>query len=505
LDLVTSTNAAFRPVDVEFGFDGALYVSDFSSAIIGHAQHPMRDARWNHVKGRICRVVNTAKPVVKDWPQIRGAKTTALLELLTHPQDIVRKHVRLELRRHGTGVLAGLESWVSAHAEDDQALLEAIFVAESFGEVRPAWLTRLMQAKSFHHRAAAVRMIRYQADRLPDVVTRLQAMILDVHPRVQMEVVDAVAHLRPRMPAVEHVLHGVGDAAPDVKRMVSDLKYGTKSVRGRSVPVLNVSQATRLPHWQWVGPDGLAAPVPFDAGVGGGAGPGAGVYRTWVKSEAAQPATLSVKHGFLDIAVNGEPLLSQDSQWSSHQEVQLALQPGLNLIELTFRQIGGRPPAVFLFDLVGQPLAGAQMAVAGAGLGAMAKEWAGLKASAGDALVVRAAPGLQFSPKELRAKAGSKVRLIFENPDLMTHNFVLVDDGAGDEVGALADRMASDPDGMAKGYVPQSPKILLSTPLVNPRAKHEVVFVVPTKPGRYPYLCTFPGHWRLMRGVLLVE
>ncbi len=505
LDLVTSTNAAFRPVDVEFGFDGALYVSDFSSAIIGHAQHPMRDARWNHVKGRIWRVVNTAKPVVKDWPQIRGAKTTALLELLTHPQDIVRKHVRLELRRQGTGVLAGLESWVSAHAEDDQAMLEAVFVAESFGEVRPAWLTRLMQAKSFHHRAAAVRMIRYQADRLPDVVTRLQAMILDMHPRVQMEVVDAVAHLRPRMPAVEHVLHGLGDAAPDVKRMVSDLKYGTKSVRGRSVPVLNVSPATRLPHWQWVGPDGLAAPVPFDAGVGGGAGPGAGVYRTWVKSEAAQPATLSVKHGFLDIAVNGEPLLSQDSQWSSHQEVQLALQPGLNLIELTFRQIGGRPPAVFLFDLVGQPLAGAQMAVDGAGLGAMAKEWAGLKASAGDALVVRAAPGLQFSPKELRAKAGSKVRLIFENPDLMTHNFVLVDDGAGDEVGALADRMASDPDGMAKGYVPQSPKILLSTPLVNPRAKHEVVFVVPTKPGRYPYLCTFPGHWRLMRGVLLVE
>jgi azurin len=95
--------------------------------------------------------------------------------------------------------------------------------------------------------------------------------------------------------------------------------------------------------------------------------------------------------------------------------------------------------------------------------------------------------------------------LIFENPDLMTHNFVLVEAGAGDEVGVLADRMASDPDGMAKGYVPQSPKILLATPLVNPRSKHEVVFVAPVKPGRYPYLCTFPGHWRLMRGVLVVE
>jgi len=24
-------------------------------------------------------------------------------------------------------------------------------------------------------------------------------------------------------------------------------------------------------------------------------------------------------------------------------------------------------------------------------------------------------------------------------------------------------------------------------------------------PGRYPYLCTFPGHWKLMNGVLIVE
>ena len=50
LDLVSSKNAAFRPVDVEFGMDGALYVSDFASAIIGHAQHPMRDVRWKSLR-----------------------------------------------------------------------------------------------------------------------------------------------------------------------------------------------------------------------------------------------------------------------------------------------------------------------------------------------------------------------------------------------------------------------------------------------------------------------
>ena len=57
LPILTSPNAAFRPADVEFGMDGALYVSDFCSPIIGHAQHAMRSTYWDHDFGRIWRVV----------------------------------------------------------------------------------------------------------------------------------------------------------------------------------------------------------------------------------------------------------------------------------------------------------------------------------------------------------------------------------------------------------------------------------------------------------------
>jgi azurin len=112
---------------------------------------------------------------------------------------------------------------------------------------------------------------------------------------------------------------------------------------------------------------------------------------------------------------------------------------------------------------------------------------------------------MQFSPAELRVKAGAPVRLIFENPDLMPHNLVLVAPGADEEVGALADAMASDPGAMAKHYVPASRKVLHATPLVEPTRRAELVFNAPSAPGRYPYLCTFPGHWRIMRGVLIVE
>lgn len=76
--------------------------------------------------------------------------------------------------------------------------------------------------------------------------------------------------------------------------------------------------------------------------------------------------------------------------------------------------------------------------------------------------------------------------------------------GIIETVGALADQMASDPQGLAKHYVPLSPDVLFHTTLVDPGESYEIVFPAPTQPGRYPFVCTFPGHWRIMQGVLIV-
>ena len=505
LDLMSSTNAAFRPVDVEFGFDGALYVSDFSSAIIGHAQHPMRDTRWNHTKGRIWRLTHNARPIVKDWPRIEGAPIEALLDLLTHSQDIVRKHARIELCQRGDRIVKPLESWVSKHLNEPQSLLESLFVLEGLGLTQPQLLESLFRSQSPLHRAAAVRLMRYQADRIRDVSHRLHTLASDPHPRVLMEVVDAVAHLRRRMPEVEHALHALHTDHPDVLRMVSDLRQGTKPAKGRSVPVLELSAETRLRHWQWMGTNGQAGPVVLDVQADAPKPPGSGIYRTFIHAGRPQPATLSVKHSFLDISVNGTQLLSHDSQWSSEQQVQFELNLGVNVIEIEFRQLRGRLPAVHVFDPLGQPLAQARLAKDGDSLTQLATEWRKAEAALGDVVKVKAAPGLQFVPRTLRVKAGSKVHLVFENPDLMVHNFVLIAPGSADEVGALVDRIATDPNGMAKGYLPSTPKILHATPLVNPKGKADLHFTAPSTPGRYPFLCTFPGHWRMMRGELVVE
>jgi len=486
LDVITSPNPAFRPVDVNFGLDGALYVSDFASTIIGHAQHPMRDPRWNHTKGRIWRIIHTGKPVVKDWPTIEGAGMDALCGLLAHPQDLVRQHARIELRRRGRPALAAVEAWAAARNGDDQAVLEALFVGEGLGETRPALLSTLLDSSSPLHRAAAVHLARLQAARLPDVAALLAPLAADPHPRVRMEVVDAIAHLRAAVPHIEQLTPLFqAEANASVKQMLADLSHGTAPRLGSSVPVLEMPAGSRLEKW---------------SDLGGGR------HRTFIRSQAAQPALLALRHSFLDVDLNGVQVLSFNSQWSSEQQTRMPLQPGLNTLEIQYRQLHGAPPPVHLFSPAGGPLDGVQAAADDAQLAAFTAEWEQAEAALGPALRVQAVPNqLRFAPGELRAKAGAKVRLVFDNPDLMMHNFVLIAPDAEEEIGALADQLAADPGGLAQAYVPTSPKILHATPLVAPNSKAELVFEAPTAPGAYPFLCTFPGHWRLMRGVLVVD
>ncbi|TXK36853.1 dehydrogenase [Pontibacter qinzhouensis] len=112
---------------------------------------------------------------------------------------------------------------------------------------------------------------------------------------------------------------------------------------------------------------------------------------------------------------------------------------------------------------------------------------------------------MKFDKKTFTVKAGQKVTLHFDNPDFMQHNFVLAKPGTLDKVGNAADALARDPKGADKQYVPQMPEIIIATKLVDPEGRETLVFTVPDKPGDYPFICTVPGHWRLMNGIMKVE
>ena len=511
VDVLTTKNSTFRPVDVEFGLDGALYVSDFSSLIIGHAQHAMRDPQWNHERGRIWRVVHRDRPVVRDWPRIEGASAGELAALLGHPQDLVRHHARIGLRRLGAAAVPAVEQVANPGGASDRVRLEACWVLLALGEVRPAWLDALARSPDPLVRAAVPALVRFGVERLPDAAARLGLAAADPHPRVRMAAVNAVAHLRPQRPALEAALSRMPASEPAVARMREDLKAGTAPRVGRAVPVLEVAPETRVGHWEEVGaarPTEEPPPATGDTRKKNAKPSGlmTRTFRTFVEVTEAQPAVLGVRHGFLDVSANGVQVHAADSQFSSEQQVEFPLRPGLNEVRITYRRLRAAPPPVFLYDPTGRPVPGARLSPDAATLAGWAQRWESAYGVGEGVLRVQAVPNqMQFAPAELRVRAGQPVRLVFENPDLMPHNLLLTAPDAAEEVGALADAMAAEPGALARHYVPASPRILHATPLVEPGQRAELVFTAPPTPGRYPYLCTFPGHWRMMRGVLIVE
>lgn len=111
---------------------------------------------------------------------------------------------------------------------------------------------------------------------------------------------------------------------------------------------------------------------------------------------------------------------------------------------------------------------------------------------------------MQYDKKTITVKAGQKVVLQLENPDGMQHNLVITKPGAMDKVGLAADDLARDPKGAEKNYVPTLPEVLFATKLLDPQETATLNFTAPSEPGDYPFMCTFPGHWRIMRGVMTV-
>lgn len=118
---------------------------------------------------------------------------------------------------------------------------------------------------------------------------------------------------------------------------------------------------------------------------------------------------------------------------------------------------------------------------------------------------LRAATGLQFDPQVLTAAPGERLSLTFDNPDVIPHNWVLGTPGSTARLFTLANQFIADPRAYFLHYVPPAPEILVHTRLVEPAATTTIHFHAPAEPGDYPYLCTFPGHAAIMRGVLEVR
>jgi azurin len=113
-------------------------------------------------------------------------------------------------------------------------------------------------------------------------------------------------------------------------------------------------------------------------------------------------------------------------------------------------------------------------------------------------------PGaLRFATTRFDVTAGSPLELTLKNTCIMPHNLVLGRPGKADDLFqqamALADR------GMALNFIPETPDVIAAFKIVNPGQADTIKLDAPSEPGEYPYLCTYPGHGTVMRGVMRVK
>lgn len=128
-------------------------------------------------------------------------------------------------------------------------------------------------------------------------------------------------------------------------------------------------------------------------------------------------------------------------------------------------------------------------------------------AAEGREIAVTANDAMQFNLKEISATAGEKLTVKLTHvgklpKTAMGHNWVLFAAAPDAEIQKLVmDAMKNAPE-----YLPKDRSAVLAhTRILGGGESDTITFTAPTKPGAYTFLCTFPGHFSMMKGKLIVK
>ncbi|HZG25697.1 MAG TPA: PVC-type heme-binding CxxCH protein, partial [Chitinophagaceae bacterium] len=196
--LLQSKDPRFRPVDLQFGPDGALYVVDWFNAIINHGERALRDPGRDHSHGRIWRITyKNKKPLAAI--DLSRLGISELLNQLTVYEDRVRYRTRIQLSNYAAAeVLPEVSKWIDRldthDASYEQNKLEALWVHQQFNTANEKLLDELLKAADHNVRAAATRVLFYWRDRIKKAQERLSNMSADSSARVRLEAIAALSH-----------------------------------------------------------------------------------------------------------------------------------------------------------------------------------------------------------------------------------------------------------------------------------------------------------------------
>ncbi|MGJ8671819.1 DUF7133 domain-containing protein [Rubritalea sp.] len=254
--LIKSNNKVFRPTDLTFGLDGALYISDFYYPIIGHAQHSIRDKNRDFANGRIWRVTHKTSPLVK-LVKIHGESPKTLISLLAHPLLKVRQSARVELENHSdTVVLQAIAENQAAIDSNEDLALEVLWTYERMKYFEDTSLiTRLTASKDLNIARAATRSLRWWNDALgEEAITIANKLAASDDDRIKIALVSVGSHLQGSDDQWTTLINSI---QADSKKPLGIVKTmaGWKDRPGLApeFPLLDISNESYISKDQWMG------------------------------------------------------------------------------------------------------------------------------------------------------------------------------------------------------------------------------------------------------------
>lgn len=111
---------------------------------------------------------------------------------------------------------------------------------------------------------------------------------------------------------------------------------------------------------------------------------------------------------------------------------------------------------------------------------------------------------MKYDTAEFTVPPAVQVKLVLKNSDDLPHNLVVCDrEGVSLAVAQIAWELGEK--GFEKQWIPDDKRVLAATGMVDPKMSGDVTFQSPAKEGRYDFVCTYPGHAVIMKGVMVVR
>ncbi|WP_156307486.1 PVC-type heme-binding CxxCH protein [Sphingobacterium endophyticum] len=454
--LLQSKDPNFRPVDLQFGPDAALYVVDWYNPIIQHGEQNFRDEKRDHTKGRIWKITHKDKSTLKPVDLTKLSIAEVLDQLKLH-EDRARYRARRMLREYSSKeVLPEVDKWLKglevSDPEIEQHRMEGLWIYQQFNKPNEQLLKELLNSKQSAVRAAATRVLHYWFDRIPNAMEQIIKMSKDTSEKVRLEAIISLSYQKD-----EKAVNALLDAAelPTDDYINYALNESFRHLRPVWVGMFE-KDSKYLEH----------EPERADRLLGSVATKRESLYIGFVAEDPT-------------VAKYSEPKLSASEyeQMKGSFAVQKFMKENKEI--LMDENTAQKPDSE-----------------------SQTSKSKGLKPTH----IIKTLPGkMAFDLEAFEVNAGEKIVLEFDNNDQMPHNIVFTKPGSREKVGQAADKMSIEPDAYEQNFVPKIPEVLFATVLVQAGQSYQLQFTAPKEKGDYPFVCTFPGHWQIMHGIMKVR